>query len=105
MLLVEQNVRMALQFSQRGYGIENGTLALASSSPNCPTIPKGRGRIWRVRIVKYKAKPPLFYGGSGDVPSRRELMAPGLPHQGEHLHRLSTTGFHFTAHASRFTAH
>ena len=31
-LLVEQNARMALQFSQRGYVIENGTLALDGPS-------------------------------------------------------------------------
>ena len=31
-LLVEQNARMALQFSQRGYVIENGTLALYGPS-------------------------------------------------------------------------
>ena len=31
-LLVEQNARMALQFSQRGYVIENGTLALHGPS-------------------------------------------------------------------------
>ena len=31
-LLVEQNARMALQFAQRGYVIENGSLVLEGSS-------------------------------------------------------------------------
>ena len=31
-LLVEQNARMALQFAQRGYVLENGSLVLEGSS-------------------------------------------------------------------------
>jgi branched-chain amino acid transport system ATP-binding protein len=31
-LLVEQNARMALQFAQRGYVLENGTLVLSGTS-------------------------------------------------------------------------
>jgi len=39
-LLVEQNARMALQFAQRGYVLENGTLVLQGSSEDLLTSPE-----------------------------------------------------------------
>ena len=39
-LLVEQNARMALQFAQRGYVIENGSLVLEGSSESLVTNPE-----------------------------------------------------------------
>lgn len=39
-LLVEQNARMALQFAQRGYVIENGSLVLEGSSEFLVTNPE-----------------------------------------------------------------
>ena len=38
-LLVEQNARMALQFAQRGYVLENGTLVLQGRSEDLLTSP------------------------------------------------------------------
>jgi branched-chain amino acid transport system ATP-binding protein len=38
-LLVEQNARMALQFAQRGYVLENGTLVLQGRSEELLTSP------------------------------------------------------------------
>ncbi len=38
-LLVEQNARMALQFAQRGYVLENGSLVLQGSSEELLTNP------------------------------------------------------------------
>jgi branched-chain amino acid transport system ATP-binding protein len=38
-LLVEQNARMALQFAQRGYVLENGTLVLQGRSEDLLTNP------------------------------------------------------------------
>lgn len=39
-LLVEQNARMALQFAQRGYVLENGNLVLEGSSELLLTNPE-----------------------------------------------------------------
>ena len=39
-LLVEQNARMALQFSQRGYVLESGNLALEGDSAELLTNPE-----------------------------------------------------------------
>ena len=39
-LLVEQNARMALRFSQRGYVLENGNLVLEGSSDELLTDPE-----------------------------------------------------------------
>lgn len=39
-LLVEQNARMALQFAQRGYVLENGTLVLQGKSDDLLTSPE-----------------------------------------------------------------
>jgi branched-chain amino acid transport system ATP-binding protein len=39
-LLVEQNARMALQFAQRGYVLENGTLVLQGRSEDLLTNPE-----------------------------------------------------------------
>jgi branched-chain amino acid transport system ATP-binding protein len=69
-LLVEQNAKLALEVSQRGYVMESGEITLTDESKKLLTDPKVRAAIWANRALAGTC------GDSARTPSHRRKPAP-----------------------------